>query len=110
VDASSELMVVLVTVPDGETGARIGRALVDEKLAACVNILPALRSIYVFEGKLCDEGEALCLFKTRRALYPALRDRVTALHPYQVPEVIALPIVEGNAPYLSWILAGTRES
>ena len=103
----TDFVVVLMTVPDAEAGARIGRTLVEERLAACVNIIPGLRSIYVFEGKVCDEGEALCLFKTRRALYPALRDRASALHPYRVPEIIALPLADGNPSYLEWLLVST---
>jgi periplasmic divalent cation tolerance protein len=96
-----------MTAPDAEAAARLGRTLVEERLAACVNLIPGLRSIYVFEGKVCDEGETLCLFKTRRALYPALRDRIAALHSYRVPEIIALPLAEGNAGYLEWLLAST---
>src|SRR5688572_17945925 len=92
----AEFVVVLVTMPDQDTAARVGRLLVEERLAACVNVIPGLRSIYEYGGKLCDDAEVLCLFKTRRSSYPALRDRVTALHPYEVPEVIALPLVEGN--------------
>jgi periplasmic divalent cation tolerance protein len=107
-EAPADFLVVLVTVPDAEIGARLGRTLVEEQLAACVNVIPGLRSIYHYGGKLCDDAEALCLLKTRRALYPALRDRVAALHPYEVPEIIALPLVEGNAPYLAWLAAGTR--
>jgi periplasmic divalent cation tolerance protein len=106
--APSEIVVVLVTMPDGDTAARVGRTLVEEKLAACVNIIPGLRSVYQYGGKLCDDAEVLCLFKTRRALYPALRDRMAALHPYEVPEIIAVPLCEGNAAYLSWLQAGTR--
>jgi periplasmic divalent cation tolerance protein len=104
----ADFVVVLVTVPDAETGARVGRTVVEEQLAACVNVIPGLRSIYVYGGKLCDDAEALCLFKTRRALYPALRDRVAALHPYELPEIIALPLADGNAPYLTWLQAGTQ--
>jgi periplasmic divalent cation tolerance protein len=106
--APEDFVVVLVTAPDADTAARVGRTVVEERLAACVNVIPGLRSIYEFEGKLYDDSEVLCLFKTRRALYPALRDRLAALHPYQVPEIIALPVVEGNAPYLAWLAAGTR--
>jgi periplasmic divalent cation tolerance protein len=102
-----DVVLVLVTVPDAETGVRIGRALVEERLAACVNLVPGLRSIYEFEGQLCDESEVLCLLKTRKSLFPALRERVTALHPYRVPEVIALPLADGHAPYLDWVLSGT---
>src|SRR5690348_23478 len=107
-DSPADFIVVLATMPDADTAARIGRTLVEEKLAACVNVIPGLRSIYEYGGKLCDDAEALCLFKTRRALYPALRDRVAALHPYEVSEIIALPLAEGNAPYLAWLAAGTR--
>jgi periplasmic divalent cation tolerance protein len=106
--APSEFVVVLVTMPDADTAARAGRTLVEERLAACVNVVPGLRSIYEYGGKLCDDAEVLCLFKTRRALYPAFRDRMTALHPYEVPEIIALPLAEGNAPYLAWLAAGTQ--
>src|SRR4051812_736134 len=108
--APSELVVVLVTMPDGDAAARVGRTLVEEKLAACVNIIPGLRSIYEYGGKLCDDAEVLCLFKTRRALYPALRDRLAGLHPYEVPEIIAVPLCEGNAAYLGWLQAGTLPS
>jgi periplasmic divalent cation tolerance protein len=103
-----QFLIVFVTVPDGEVAARVGRTLVEEKLAACVNIVPGLRSIYEYGGKVCDDAEVLCLFKTRRALYPALRDRLTALHPYEVPEIIAVLLAEGNAPYLAWLANGTR--
>ena len=103
----TDFVVVLVTLPDGDTAARVGRTLVEEKLAACVNVIPGLRSIYEYGGKLCDDAEVLCLFKTRRSLYPALRDRMTALHPYQVPEIIAVPLAEGNAPYLAWLEGST---
>lgn len=104
----ADFLVVLVTMPDGDTAARAGRTLVEEKLAACVNIVPGLRSIYEYGGKLCDDAEVLCLFKTRRTLYPALRDRLAALHPYEVPEIIALTLAEGNAAYLAWLAAGTQ--
>jgi periplasmic divalent cation tolerance protein len=83
--------------------ADLAKTLVTEKLVACVNILPGLRSIYMWQGKVCDEEEVLCVLKTRRELFSALRDRVTALHPYQVPEIIALPLVDANAPYLAWL-------
>ena len=96
-------VVVLVTAPTAEVATTIAHAVVGEKLAACVNIVPGLRSIYAWQGKLCDDTEVLCIVKTRRALFSALRDRVTALHPYEVPEIIALPISDGSAPYLAWL-------
>jgi periplasmic divalent cation tolerance protein len=104
---ADDFLLVLVTVPDAEVGASLGRALVEERLAACVNVLPHARSVYIFEGKLCDDREALCLIKARRALYPALRDRVAALHPYKVPEIIGLTLAEGNAAYLEWLASAT---
>ena len=97
----------LVTCPR-DKAAEISRQLVQERLAACVNIVPGLRSIYQWQGEICDDEEALLVIKTRAALFPALKDRVLALHPYEVPEVIALPIIEGHAPYLQWIEGETR--
>jgi periplasmic divalent cation tolerance protein len=96
-------LVVLVTTPTPERAAEIARALVEERLAACGNVVPAIRSIYRWEGKVQDDGEALLVLKTTRARFEALRDRVLALHPYQVPEVIALPVEAGSAAYLAWI-------
>jgi periplasmic divalent cation tolerance protein len=106
--AASDFVVVFVTAPDPDTAASLARALVGEKLAACVNIVPGLRSIYTWQGNLCDEQEVLCVVKTLRELFPALCARVTSLHPYQVPEIIALPIVDGHAPYLAWLRGETR--
>jgi periplasmic divalent cation tolerance protein len=104
----SELVIILVTVPDGEVADRIAHALVVEKLAACVNVVPGVRSVYAWEGEICNEGELQCLIKTRRALFPAVQERVLSLHPYQVPEIIALPLVEGNAEYLAWLRDNSR--
>jgi len=103
----TEALVVFVTTPTAERAAELARALVEERLAACGNVVPGLRSIYRWEGKVHDEGEALLVLKTTRARFEALRERVLALHPYQVPEVIALPIEAGSAPYLAWIAAET---
>ena len=97
-----------MTAPDTDVAGRIANTLVDEKLVACANILPGLRSIYRWEGKRCDEAEVLCLMETRLDLFPALRDRIATLHPYQVPEIIALPLAAGSAPYLDWIRQSTE--
>jgi periplasmic divalent cation tolerance protein len=105
---AGDFVVVFVTAPSAEVAANLAKALVTEKLAACVNILPGLRSIYAWAGKVCDEEEVLCALKTRRALFETVRDRVTALHPYQVPEIIALPLVDGSAAYLAWLRDETR--
>ncbi len=100
-------MVVLVTCPPDRT-AQIAKPLVEDKLAACVNILPALRSIYRWKGQLCDESEALLVIKTRAALFEELRRRVLELHPYEVPEVIAFPIQAGHPDYLRWLAESTQ--
>ncbi len=75
----------------------------ERRLAACVSILPQVRSVYRWQGKVEDSPEILLLIKSRRALFPALEEAVRALHSYEVPELIALPVVEGLAPYLNWI-------
>jgi periplasmic divalent cation tolerance protein len=100
-------VVVLVTTPTAERAAEIARALVEERLAACGNVVPGIRSVYRWEGKIHDDAEALLVLKTTRERFDALRERVLALHPYEVPEVIALPIEAGSAPYLAWIAAET---
>lgn len=101
-------VVVLVTVPSADKGAEIARTLVNEHLAACVNVLPSIRSIYRWEGRLYDENETLLLAKTTQERFAALRDRVIALHPYEVAEVLALPIEAGSAPYLAWLADSCR--
>lgn len=104
----TEALVVLVTAPSAERAAEIARAVVEERLAACGNVVPGLRSIYRWEGKIQDDAEALLVLKTTRARFEALRDRIVALHPYDVPEVIALSVEAGSAPYLAWIAAETE--
>jgi periplasmic divalent cation tolerance protein len=108
--AAGDVLLVLVTVPDVDTGARIGRILVEERLAACVNLLPGVRSIYRWQEAVQDEAETLCLIKTRRSLYDRLRQRVEGLHPYQVPEIIGVAPACGNAPYFRWIWGSTERS
>ena len=100
--------VVLVTCPSAEKAAEIARALVEERLAACGNVVPAVRSIYRWKGKVQDDAEALLILKSARDRFEALRARVLALHPYEVPEVIAVPVEAGHAPYLDWIAGSTR--
>ncbi len=105
-----EPIVVLITAPDAKTARKVATPLVEEGLAACVNVVPGLRSIYRWEGKTCDEAEVLLVVKTQRACFEALAARVRELHPYSVPEVIALPVVEGSAAYLDWVAASTRQA
>lgn len=98
-----ECVVVLVSCPSEAVAVELARALVGERLAACGSILPGIRSIYRWEGAVQDEAELLLLLKTRRDRADALCERVAALHPYQVPEAIALPVVTGLSPYLAWV-------
>ncbi|HTP52670.1 MAG TPA: divalent-cation tolerance protein CutA [Anaeromyxobacteraceae bacterium] len=99
----SEAVVVLVTAPSPEAAASIARALVEERLVACGNVLPGIRSIYRWEGAISDEPEALLLLKTERHLVGALKERLPSLHPYQVPELLVLGVEDGLGPYLAWI-------
>jgi periplasmic divalent cation tolerance protein len=101
-------VVVLVTCPSAEKAAEIARALVEERFAACGNVVPAVRSIYRWEGKIQDDAEALLVIKTERRLVPDLKARLPALHPYQVPELLVLPVEDGLAPYLDWIAVSVR--
>ncbi|MBI5561145.1 MAG: divalent-cation tolerance protein CutA [Deltaproteobacteria bacterium] len=96
-------IVVFMTAPSEEVGADIGKTLVEESLVACCNVIPQIRSIYRWEGKVCDEKEVLCLMKTRRDLFDRLEKRIKALHPYKVPEIIAVKIKDGSREYLNWI-------
>lgn len=96
-------LVVLITAPSADKAAAIARILVEERLAACVNLVPLVRSIYRWEGKVLEEAEALMVVKTRRERFEALRERVLALHEYSCPEIVALPIERGHEAYLRWI-------
>ena len=99
---------VHITAPDVEQAAAMARTLVGEGLCACVNIVKEVRSIYLYDGKICDEPEVLCVVKTRPELFARLEERVRALHPYDVPEVLAFAVTEGSAAYLEWLRASTR--
>jgi periplasmic divalent cation tolerance protein len=97
------VVVVLSTFPSSEKAAEIARVLVDERLCACVNLVPAVRSIYRWQGAIHDDAEVLAIVKTTAERAAALRDRLIALHPYDVPEAIVLPVTDGHAPYLAWV-------
>lgn len=103
-------VVVFITVGSQDEAIRIGRTLVEERLAACVNLVASVASTYWWQGKIEDVGEVLLVVKTRQDLLNALTTRVQALHSYTVPEVIALPIVGGNPAYLAWIDDSVRQS
>jgi periplasmic divalent cation tolerance protein len=98
---------VLVTTGSQEEGERISDALVGEQLAACVNVIGPIRSIYRWENQVQRDAEFLLVIKTRTALFSALQARVAALHSYRTPEIIALPIVAGADAYLDWLRAAT---
>jgi len=99
----SPYIVCLVTIDDIEKAVRIGQFLVENKLAACVNLLPEIRSIYSWQGKIHDELETLMIIKTRKDVFKDLQKAIKELHPYEVPEIITLPIDQGLPEYLQWI-------
>ncbi|MGN6313040.1 MAG: divalent-cation tolerance protein CutA [Rhodanobacteraceae bacterium] len=103
-------LLILCTCPDSESAGRIARVLVEERLAACVNRMPGLTSVYRWQGEIHEDSEVLLLIKTRRELFEALRARLVALHPYEVPEVIAMEIAAGHTPYLEWLRSETGGS
>jgi periplasmic divalent cation tolerance protein len=100
-------LLVLSTCPDAETASGIARTLVDERLAACVNRVPGVTSTFRWQGSVRDDTEILLVIKTTRERFDALRARLVALHPYAVPEVVALEIADGHPPYLDWLRGET---
>lgn len=108
---SDQQVLVLVTAPDHPTGDQIAQVLLDQRLAACVSLLPGLVSHYRWEGRIQQDQEVLLLIKTRAELLAEqLIPRIRELHPYQVPEIISLPITGGYPAYLAWILQETGET
>ena len=95
-------------MPDRESGERIGHALVEERLAACVNLVPDLTSIYRWQDAVQQDSECLLIIKTTSARFTTLAERLKTLHPYDVPEIIALPITQGLPAYLNWITENTQ--
>lgn len=96
------------TCKDASQAKKIARALVKEKLAACVNLVPGVTSVYTWKGKTEEAREVLLVIKSRRALSKRLVARIRALHSYEVPEVITIPIASGNPAYLRWVRESTR--
>ncbi len=101
-------LVVFCTVGSAKEGVKIARELVNTKLAACVNIIPKIRSIYRWKGKICDDPEILLVIKTRKRLFKKLKDQIIRLHSYEVAEVIAMPLVSGSEAYLKWLSEVTQ--
>jgi periplasmic divalent cation tolerance protein len=107
-DASNpSIRVVLVTAPDRDTALPLVRRLVEEGKVACGNILPGLTSVYRWEGQVEEDPEVLIILKTREGALPELISRIHELHPYDVPEILALPVQEGLPAYLEWVVAET---
>lgn len=101
-------IVVLVTVPSEEVGMQISSALLERNLAACVNVVAPIQSLYTWEGKTCNDEELLLIVKSQADLFEnQLVPTIQAIHPYEVPEIIALPILMGSKSYLDWIDGST---
>ena len=98
-------VLILCTCPNEESASRLAEALVSERLAACVNVLPSVKSVYRWEGAVETATEHLLLIKTTDARFPAVRARIVELHSYDTPEIIAVPITAGSESYMSWLAA-----
>ena len=105
--SDAQILMVMSNVPDAATAQGLARLLVETKLAACVNILPGVQSVYRWQGQIEQAEEVTLLIKTTREKYGQLQQTLVDAHPYDVPEVIALPLAEGYAPYLHWVVAET---
>lgn len=105
-----EIRTVLVTAPDKDTGVSLARSLVAERIVACGNVVPDLVSVYRWEGEVHEDPEVLLVLKTTAERMDALTRRVRELHPYDVPEVLALPVKEGAEEYMEWVVAECREA
>ncbi len=108
-DSMEEYIVVFCTVPDEKTGQDLAEKLLEARLVACVNLSGGSSSFYWWQDTIEKSSENLLILKTRRELFPKLETTIKSLHPYQVPEIIALPILQGHSPYLDWIRKETRQ-
>ncbi len=105
----SDTLVVLTTLPSEEQAVELAKALLERRLVACVNVVPGVRSLYRFKGVLSDEGEHLLLMKTSSSRYDDLAAAVSELHPYEVPELLALAVERGSESYLQWVSESLNE-
>lgn len=103
------VLLVLTNVPDEATAHMIARSVVESRLAACVNVLPAVRSIYRWEGKIEDAAEVTLLIKSTQGRYADLEAAIRAAHPYDVPEIIAMSVAAGLPAYLNWVVSETKK-
>lgn len=106
--APNDALVVLTTVERAEDGVRLARLLVEQELAGCVQMLPPMTSVYRWQGQVEEASEVLLLIKTTRAVYDQLEAALKQNHPYETPEIIALPVAAGSAEYLNWLSAATK--
>jgi periplasmic divalent cation tolerance protein len=104
-----ETLLVLTNMPDAQSAQSLARRLVERKLAACINILPAVQSVYRWQGVIEEAAECTMMIKTTRARYMEIELAVKEAHPYQLPEIVALPIVAGLPAYLNWIAEETKK-
>ena len=105
---ASDFLLVFSTAPDQKTALKISHYLLDQKLAACVNLSAPVRSLYLWKGKKEQAKEILMLIKTRKSLFPKLQKAILKNHPYSVPEIIAVPFSAGSASYLAWLKTEVR--
>jgi len=106
---ASPLVLVLTTFPEAEQARQIGTALIERQLAACVNFVPSIQSVYRWQGQIQQDAEIIALFKTRRALLPGLEAALSALHPYATPEFVVLAAESASSAYLAWVEATTAQ-
>jgi periplasmic divalent cation tolerance protein len=107
---TDQVIVAFSTCPDEATAQRLAQALVSERLATCVNRLTGVTSTYFWDGRLQEDAEILLIIKTTAARQAELAARLKALHPYELPEMVVLPVVGGNEPYLQWVRSGVERS
>ncbi len=100
---ANDFIVVFVTVGNEEEALKIAKHAVENRLVACVNIVPGIRSIYRWKGEICDDRELLCIMKTKRSLFAELKQAIKHIHSYEVAEIIAVPLAEGVEDYLRWL-------
>lgn len=104
----SEYILIFSTISSKDEADKLAKTLVDQKLAACVNIIRGISSIYEWKDKICIDDEILLLIKSRKDLFDEIKSAIISLHPYELPEIISIPIIDGLDPYLKWIDENTK--
>ena len=101
--SENKFIMIITTVNSDSAAKKIAQALIEEKLAACVNIIPSVTSIFRWEGKVSTESELILIAKSKKKLFDEIKDKILSLHPYKLPEIITVPIVDGSKEYLKWV-------